>query len=46
MTDDTPDDDSSDTTILMPTPGGNLYANAYDEDMDEVVETNERQQKI
>jgi hypothetical protein len=46
MAEDANDDDSSDTQLLLPEPVGNLYATAYDAELDEVMETIERKQKI
>jgi hypothetical protein len=46
MADDANDDDNSDDTLMLPLPNGNLYAQRYDEIIDEVVETLHRKQKI
>jgi hypothetical protein len=46
MTNEPPDNDSSNTQLLLPEPAGNLYATAYDPGLDKVMETIERKQKI
>jgi hypothetical protein len=46
MAENANDDASGYMPLLLPNPNGNLYATAYDEVIDEVMETLERKQKI
>jgi hypothetical protein len=46
MAEDVPDAARGDTPLMLPLPDGNLYAETYDEDLDEVMETIKRKQKI